>query len=313
MPSPAPLPPERLSAASPDCSPAGPLADREATVRYPRPATGFSASECEALVRVIEAAPQVRRRHQFFIWSQGSLQSLLPHQVAACGAYQRQRKELVYDAFHSVVLLGAVLELLKDGRSPLMRGISAAWVDGGGRALRIELARPAPAVANAAAEPAAAQRALLRGCGVEHLLVHGVSRPQRPNEIESLFVFASPAARSTPLHLLHLELLLPLLHSTWRRVQGLEGALRGPGATARQGPANHALSALSARERQILARLCEGLSNQQVGERLGISPLTVKNHVQSILRKLGVANRTQAVASALSLDLLQSSADAPLR
>ena len=41
---------------------------------------------------------------------------------------------------------------------------------------------------------------------------------------------------------------------------------------------------------------------------LGISPLTVKNHVQSILRKLGVANRTQAVATALNLGLLSHDA-----
>ncbi|MBA3598362.1 MAG: hypothetical protein H0W40_13455 [Methylibium sp.] len=263
-------------------------------------------------MRVIEAAPQVRRRHHFFLWNQGPLQRLLPHQVVVCGAYQRQRKELVHDAFHSVVLPGAVLELLSDSRAPFMRGLGAAWVQGGCRALCIELASTAtaaPVVPHTAVDCAAAQRDLLLGCGIGELLVHGVSRPQRPHEIESLFVFATPGGRSTVQHALHLELLMPFVHSTWRRVQGLEGELRQPGA-----PAAHPSGgpALSARERQILAGLCRGLSNQQLGEQLGLSPLTVKNHVQKILRKLGAANRTQAVASALSLDLLACAADATL-
>jgi DNA-binding CsgD family transcriptional regulator len=44
------------------------------------------------------------------------------------------------------------------------------------------------------------------------------------------------------------------------------------------------------------------MSNQQIGVKLGISALTVKNHVQKILRKLGASNRAQAVAIAMSLN-----------
>lgn len=58
------------------------------------------------------------------------------------------------------------------------------------------------------------------------------------------------------------------------------------------------------RERQILAWMREGKSNPQIGELLSISPLTVKNHVQKILRKLNAANRAQAVAHAISMNLL---------
>lgn len=300
-------PPATLPTPAPDADIACPSLDTfrhggVATPYRPQP-TGLCPSRCEALVRVIEAAPQVRRRHQFFIWSQGSLQDLLPHRLAVCGAYQRRRKELVHDAFHSVVLPEAMLEVLGDGRSALMRSVGNAWVEGGGRALTLEMAPLVgnePIAANRA-DPATAQRGLLLDCGIEQLLVHGVSRPQRPMEIESLFVFATPGARAAPQHALHLELLLPSLHSTWRRVQALEDDLSLSPSRGGRGPAH---GALSAREREILAGLCEGLSNQRVADRLGISPLTVKNHVQTILRKLGVANRTQAVASALSLELL---------
>jgi DNA-binding CsgD family transcriptional regulator len=53
---------------------------------------------------------------------------------------------------------------------------------------------------------------------------------------------------------------------------------------------------LTAREREILLLLRDGKSNAEIGATLAISPLTVKNHVQKVLRKLGVRNRTQAVA-----------------
>lgn len=53
---------------------------------------------------------------------------------------------------------------------------------------------------------------------------------------------------------------------------------------------------LSPRQRQIMALIREGLSNQQIAARLNIAEGTVKIHVSSILRALGAANRTEAVA-----------------
>lgn len=54
------------------------------------------------------------------------------------------------------------------------------------------------------------------------------------------------------------------------------------------------LSALSAREREVLALVAEGLTNRQIAERLFISPVTARNHVSRILTKLDLENRTQA-------------------
>ena len=53
---------------------------------------------------------------------------------------------------------------------------------------------------------------------------------------------------------------------------------------------------LSEREAEILRWMRAGKTNQEIGLILNISPFTVKNHVQKILRKLNVTNRTQAVA-----------------
>lgn len=55
-----------------------------------------------------------------------------------------------------------------------------------------------------------------------------------------------------------------------------------------------ALSSLTPRERRILDLIVAGLTNAQIGERLGISEKTVRNHVTSVLAKLGFVRRTQA-------------------
>ncbi len=56
---------------------------------------------------------------------------------------------------------------------------------------------------------------------------------------------------------------------------------------------------LSAREMEVLNHLTQGMSNKEIATLLGISHQTVKNHVTSILRKLGVEDRTQAAIYAL--------------
>ena len=56
---------------------------------------------------------------------------------------------------------------------------------------------------------------------------------------------------------------------------------------------------LTERERGVLALMVEGLNNTQIAGKLFVSPSTVKSHVSSILSKLGVTSRTEAVALAL--------------
>jgi NarL family two-component system response regulator LiaR len=61
---------------------------------------------------------------------------------------------------------------------------------------------------------------------------------------------------------------------------------------------------LSAREREVLAMVVQGLSNDEIASRLVISPFTVKNHVSACISKLGAANRTQAATIAVEYRLV---------
>ncbi len=62
---------------------------------------------------------------------------------------------------------------------------------------------------------------------------------------------------------------------------------------------------LSNREREVLTLMVKGLNNSQIAERLVVSQSTAKFHVSSILSKLGVASRTEAVAMALQHHLVK--------
>ncbi len=55
---------------------------------------------------------------------------------------------------------------------------------------------------------------------------------------------------------------------------------------------------LTDRERQVLDRIAEGLNNQQIAERLYISPKTVSNHISNVFAKLHVADRAEAIVKA---------------
>jgi len=64
-------------------------------------------------------------------------------------------------------------------------------------------------------------------------------------------------------------------------------------------------ASLSTRELEVLQLLAEGLTNERIGERGGLSSRTVKTHVQNLLLKLDAADRTGAVARGFRLGLIR--------
>jgi DNA-binding CsgD family transcriptional regulator/tetratricopeptide (TPR) repeat protein len=134
------------------------------------------------------------------------------------------------------------------------------------------------------------------GCPYEEatvLALHGAESDKR----EALAVFeglgASPAARA--------------LRKQFR-AEGVKGLPRGARASTQSNP-----HGLTRREAQILALLSDGLRNSAMAKRLFISQKTVAHHVSSILMKLGVPSRAEAVALTKSVPRGHESAEMDIR
>jgi DNA-binding NarL/FixJ family response regulator len=82
-----------------------------------------------------------------------------------------------------------------------------------------------------------------------------------------------------------------------RAAEVVLGRLRSPRAEV--GPDDVVLAQLSPRELDVLRLIARGLDNAEIARELSISPRTAKNHVSSILGKLGVSSRVQAAIYAV--------------
>jgi len=252
------------------------------------PVVILSRLEQEYLLRAIEAGLRVASQHGLFLWTQGQLQALLPHQVLACmqfapgGALQR------IECVHGTVLAPAVLHALAGKRDGLAARIARHCMGGGHL--------PALLDGGAREEGSMGQalehfRAELAALGFDSVLVHGTGQTAAGASVFMLFGLPMrPSAR----HAYFLELLLPYLHLALGRLPPRGRAGRAPART------------LSARETEIVGWLREGKSNDEMGQILGISGLTVKNHLQRIYRTLGVSNRAHALARCMELRLLDA-------
>ena len=240
----------------------------------------------EALMANLDASLRVHGRAQFFAWSQGLLQMLIPHEVLVCALRSGEALSFRADSFSATVPDAAVFGSLFERDACVAHGLLKAWRAGRFRPLHYASVVDSPLAGGAFARE-------LERAGVIQVVAHGCH--DAAGEASAFFVFA---CRPAPLaaedaHLA--QLAVPCLHAAWLRAL-VESAGEGRRPALRVGM-------LTPREREILRWIYLGKSNFEVGGILSISPLTVKNHVQKILRKLNVVNRTQAVGKGLAARL----------
>ena len=286
----------------------------------------LSKLEQEYLLGAIEASLRVRELRSYFLWAQGQLQALLPHQVMVCMQFGPDGGLLRAECLHGTVLDDAMLALLMHptrglalrlarhgqanaaqpvplaleaaapDRPPAVAAFASANIAAANIATAIVTANNATVTATATAASAAtvaassaALRSELRALGLANVLLHGSGALAGGNTCFALFGMPQ---RPGPRQAYFIELLLPHLHLALLRLDAA-----GIKAGAGERPC-------SRREMEILHWVREGKSNEEVGQILGISGLTVKNHLQRIYKTLGVSNRTQAVARGMALRLL---------
>jgi len=270
------------------------------------PVVILSRQEQEYLLRVIEAGVRVAGLHGFFLWTQGQLQALLPHRVLVAMQFAPGGNLQRLECVHGTVLDAAALALLANARDGLAARIGRHCLQSGrlpalgdfGAAAQAGQAAQAEREAQPGRAPHAGLerfRAELIRAGFDNVVVHGTGQTAAGASVFALFGLPQrPSAR----HAYFLELLVPYLHLALMRLPSASG---GTAAPARP---------LSMREAEIMGWLREGKSNDEMGQILGISALTVKNHLQRIYRLLGVSNRAHALARCMELRLLDARAAA---
>jgi transcriptional regulator EpsA len=265
----------------------------------------LSKLEQEYLLAAIEAALPIDHPRRLFLWAQGQLQALLPHQALVCLRLDGDGQVRDVQCLYGAVLERGALERLAGADGGLAGQMAQLWRSGPARPAILETdpAPDSPAPQRLAPlRPAllAAHRHTTDGNLFANVLVHGSGA--LPGGATFFALFGMPF-RPGPRHAYFLELLMPHMHMALLRIVA-------GGAAAVAMPAPEAVRAVSRREVEILQWVREGKNNEEIGRILGISGWTVKNHLQRIYKTMGVSNRAQAVARGIALRLL-APADSP--
>jgi len=245
-------------------------------------AISFDIYELERLAATLDGAIRIRRRSDYYLWSQGALQSFLPHETLVClplGPDGACRLEL----FSRSVIAEEAESFLKTVKAHLRAEIVYYWSRQGGR----------PYVQTPAGGSTLLV-SLLDAMGAPRALVHCTHAAGRQQACA--FIFLGIASGPSLRELYLAELLLPHLYFALASLpdEGASDLKRAP---------------LSRRQSQVLAGVRNGKTNAEIAEELGLSPLTVKSHVQQALRKLSVSNRAEAAALTSGMMLASEGAE----
>jgi len=244
--------------------------------------------EEEYLLRALESALQIRNLRQLFLWARGEMQGLLPHAILTCIQFDEHDAVRRLECLHNTSHASATIKLLTHPSDGLAIRIAQQCRANGNRP-RILDQRVA-----VAKHPLAELYSEVLRLNLDNALAHGT---ERLCDGASFFVLFSLAEPPTMRHAFCFDLLLPSLHLAFQRILSSEGDKSQASASGLDDP-------LTVRESEILRWITKGKSKDEISVILEISPVTVKNHIHKIYKKLKVHNRVQAVLRCHSLRLL---------
>ncbi len=249
--------------------------------------------QIESIVLNLDASLRVHARAHFFSWTQGLLQSLIRHELLICTLCLGKPPAFRADGFSMTTPEPTLFSDLFLRDTAVAPTLLKAWEERRYQPVVLDVANGNSIGSGAIGGGGFARE--LEKLGATQLLVHGLHDAE--GRALSLFTFACRPGSIATRQAYLAQLLAPSLHAAWVRTQ-LAKRTEAAGDKAAGG------SVLTVREQDILKWIYLGKSNVEIGAILKISPLTVKNHVQKILRKLNVVNRTQAIGKALELRIL---------
>ncbi len=247
----------------------------------------LTQEERQSMMDAIDASLRITQRPQFFSWSQGLLQSVLPHEILICGISTNDGKGMRMAYFSSSRYFNDEhFAAICHPDSGLLSHMMMHWQSHGRPCLISEHGARLP-------HHRAWVEAMRR-----HEMRNAVSHGMRgvDGTIKSFFCISrvpEPFESRLPYFL---EILTPFMESTLSRVLASEEHVR-------RTPVGKIT--ITTRETQILRWIKDGRTNIEIAAELAISPHTVKNHVRKILVKLGVQSRGQAAVKAIQIGVLK--------
>jgi transcriptional regulator EpsA len=238
----------------------------------------------DRLVWVVESGLQVKNQSSFFLWSQGPLQLFLPHEVLLCCVKTGSAAPFTIRRFSSSrSFRDEQFETFCETHNGLLQRLLARWIRNG---------EPCFCVPGQDEETDRQLAAL----DLDDVVAHGVWGSD--GHVSGFFCFARTSLNRDARAARIVEVVVPIIYVTFLRIlaadaNSTEGAVR--------------LSNLvTQREVEILGWIKEGKTTADIARILNLSPFTVKNHVQNVLKKLGARSRSHAIAQAMNLGLLNS-------
>ncbi len=243
--------------------------------------------ECGHLARILLASRRVTLRHHFFSWVHGPVQSLIPHEILLCGVADESGC-LLHERFTACRYFrdDHYQRVIHPG-SGLINELAQEW-----------LARGEPRMIAAPADGSCGWHARLTDLELKNVAFHGMG--WLDGQMKGYASFSRVRVPFDGRLALYVDILLPHLLATLARVLANEARTRANSARP--------TGLITAREVEVLTWVRDGKTNEEIAEILGLSMLTVKNHLRHAMKKLVVRTRGQAVAKAIALGFLRAQA-----
>ena len=257
----------------------------------------LTEEESLLLMSLLEESLSINKREQFFSWLQGSLQSLMPHEVLICGVNIENQSQLHFESFISTRYLNDQhVKSLTSYPDGLVTRMIDAW-----REVHCPvLVANGLSVKNTGdyRVPFEESKEVLFQSELKNIAAHGVANKE--GDVISFFSFSRILLDLSDKQAFVLAILVPHMHNAFLRILNISNSSKS--LSTDQGEDKNKM--VTSREIEVLQWVRAGKTNSEIASILLISVNTVKNHVHSAILKLGVENRAQAAAMAHKLALV---------
>lgn len=238
-----------------------------------------------AYMRMVANAHRIESEEAFADWCRNDLRAFIPFEILLCGAGRLLGSTIVVDELQGVDEPPGFIAQLSDRLALGDRWVIQRWL----KTREPQLINQGDALH--ALSPLEYRE--LADFGLENIAAHGLIAPDGLQA--SYFGFSRIRGELNEDVATKLRMVVPHLHQVrtqiaWRHLHSTEGT--------------HPSSRLTPRELEVLRWVLRGKTNGQIASLLGRSAQTVKHQVASVLTKLNVKNRTQAVSRALELGIV---------